>query len=68
MLQCHYSSEKGAAFMGFGTDSVVFIKTNDNGAMLIDDLVMKIKENTTEVQYLLLADVMLLIMMRYKYE
>lgn len=29
-LQSHYSVKKGAAFLGFGTDSVIFVKV-DNG-------------------------------------
>jgi glutamate/tyrosine decarboxylase-like PLP-dependent enzyme len=41
--QCHYSTNKGAAFMGFGTNSVVSVKSRADGSMDPRDLVKKIE-------------------------
>ena len=36
--QGHYSAKKAAAFLGLGTSSVISIKTDSRGRMVIDDL------------------------------
>lgn len=41
--QAHYSFLKAAIMLGFGSDSVVKIKTNNNGQIIIDDLLNCIK-------------------------
>jgi glutamate/tyrosine decarboxylase-like PLP-dependent enzyme len=48
-FQAHYSSDKAAFFMGFGGDSVVHVKTDETGAMLVNDLRQKIVEYSDEV-------------------
>lgn len=40
----HYSIEKGASFLGFGTDNVVTIKTDDRGRIIPKDLEHKIRQ------------------------
>ncbi|XP_071137024.1 cysteine sulfinic acid decarboxylase-like [Mytilus edulis] len=40
----HYSIEKGASFLGFGTDNVVTIKTDDRGRIIPEDLEYKIRQ------------------------
>ncbi|XP_063403617.1 cysteine sulfinic acid decarboxylase-like [Mytilus trossulus] len=40
----HYSIEKGASFLGFGTDNVVTIKTDDRGKIIPADLENKIRQ------------------------
>lgn len=49
-FQAHYSTEKACAFMGLGTDSMVRIKSDENGAMCVKDLKQKIDENSTSVR------------------
>lgn len=34
----HYSIEKAVHWLGIGLDNLVYIKTDNNGCMLIDDL------------------------------
>ncbi len=41
--QAHYSFTKGAIFMGFGKESVVKIKTDNVGQIVVDDLVNAIE-------------------------
>ncbi|XP_057412057.1 cysteine sulfinic acid decarboxylase isoform X2 [Balaenoptera acutorostrata] len=36
--ECHYSIEKGAAFLGLGTDSVRMVKADERGKMIPEDL------------------------------
>ncbi|KAK2102109.1 hypothetical protein P7K49_019776 [Saguinus oedipus] len=36
--ECHYSIQKGAAFLGLGTDSVRVVKADDRGRMVPEDL------------------------------
>ncbi|XP_073939569.1 cysteine sulfinic acid decarboxylase isoform X7 [Castor canadensis] len=36
--QCHYSINKGAAFLGLGTDSVRVVKADERGKMIPEDL------------------------------
>uniref|UniRef100_A0A2K5IAI5 Cysteine sulfinic acid decarboxylase n=1 Tax=Colobus angolensis palliatus TaxID=336983 RepID=A0A2K5IAI5_COLAP len=36
--ECHYSIQKGAAFLGLGTDSVRVVKADERGKMVPDDL------------------------------
>ena len=44
----HYSIPKNAAFMGIGRDHVRFIKTNDRGEMLVEDLELHITQDLKE--------------------
>jgi glutamate/tyrosine decarboxylase-like PLP-dependent enzyme len=37
-FQSHYSIKKAAHWLGFGTESVKVIKTNNHGQMLVEDL------------------------------
>uniref|UniRef100_A0A8C7XYG0 Cysteine sulfinic acid decarboxylase n=1 Tax=Oryzias sinensis TaxID=183150 RepID=A0A8C7XYG0_9TELE len=39
----HYSVQKGASYLGFGTDSVVLVKVDDGGRMIPEDLDAKIE-------------------------
>ncbi|KAM5181246.1 cysteine sulfinic acid decarboxylase [Mantella aurantiaca] len=45
--ESHYSIQKGAAFLGIGTDNVILVKTNSRGKMEPEDLEHKIQEATT---------------------
>ncbi|KAI2565909.1 CSAD isoform 13, partial [Pan troglodytes] len=36
--KCHYSIQKGAAFLGLGTDSVRVVKADERGKMVPEDL------------------------------
>lgn len=38
MFQSHYSIQKAAHWLGFGTDNVVRVKTNEFGQMLVSEL------------------------------
>lgn len=40
----HYSIAKGANFLGFGTDSIIKVKTDDKGRVKPDDLENKIQQ------------------------
>ena len=40
----HYSISKGANFLGFGTEHVVKVKTDDRGSVIPEDLENKIQE------------------------
>ncbi|XP_075683291.1 acidic amino acid decarboxylase GADL1 [Rhinoderma darwinii] len=45
--ECHYSMKKAAAFLGIGTNNVYFVKADDQGKMIPEDLenqVQKAKE------------------------
>ncbi|XP_047223139.1 cysteine sulfinic acid decarboxylase isoform X1 [Girardinichthys multiradiatus] len=41
--ESHYSVKKGAAFLGFGMDNVIFVKVDDGGHMIPEDLDEKIE-------------------------
>ncbi|XP_071101521.1 cysteine sulfinic acid decarboxylase-like [Haliotis cracherodii] len=41
--EAHYSLQKSASFLGFGTDSLVSVETDEKGKMRVDDLENKIK-------------------------
>ncbi|XP_013014671.1 cysteine sulfinic acid decarboxylase isoform X2 [Cavia porcellus] len=41
--ECHYSVNKGAAFLGFGTDSVRVVESDERGKMIPGDLERQIK-------------------------
>ncbi|XP_055957209.1 cysteine sulfinic acid decarboxylase [Patella vulgata] len=43
--QAHYSLLKAGGYLGFGTDNIIRIKTDDGGRMLIDDLEVKVEES-----------------------
>lgn len=46
--QSHYSVQKGAAFLGLGTDNVIVVKVDDGGHMIPEDLDAKIKLSRSE--------------------
>lgn len=46
--QSHYSVTKGAAFLGFGTDSIIYVECDSNGAMMPEDLEKKIQKALEE--------------------
>ncbi|VDI46258.1 sulfinoalanine decarboxylase [Mytilus galloprovincialis] len=52
----HYSIAKGANFLGFGTDSIIKVKTDDKGRVKPDDLENKIQQckqnKTTPVMFM----------------
>ncbi|KAL3974495.1 serpin E3 [Sarotherodon galilaeus] len=41
--ESHYSVKKGAAFLGIGLDNVIFVKVDDRGRMIPEDLDEKIE-------------------------
>uniref|UniRef100_A0A3Q0S7T1 Cysteine sulfinic acid decarboxylase n=1 Tax=Amphilophus citrinellus TaxID=61819 RepID=A0A3Q0S7T1_AMPCI len=41
--ESHYSVKKGAAFLGIGMDNVIFVKVDDRGRMIPEDLDEKIE-------------------------
>ncbi len=45
--ESHYSIPKNATFMGVGRDNVRFVRTNERGEMLVEDLEAKIQEDIT---------------------
>ncbi|KAM4796066.1 cysteine sulfinic acid decarboxylase [Rhinophrynus dorsalis] len=46
--ESHYSIQKGAAFLGIGTDNVILVQTNDRGKMVPEDLEKKIQKSKAE--------------------
>ncbi|XP_040278170.1 cysteine sulfinic acid decarboxylase [Bufo bufo] len=46
--ESHYSIQKGAAFLGIGTDNVILVKTNDRGKIIPEDLDHKIQKVKSE--------------------
>ncbi|XP_075707941.1 cysteine sulfinic acid decarboxylase [Rhinoderma darwinii] len=46
--ESHYSVQKGAAFLGIGTDNVILVETNDRGEMIPEDLEHKIQKAKSE--------------------
>jgi glutamate/tyrosine decarboxylase-like PLP-dependent enzyme len=42
--EAHYSIAKGANFLGFGSDSVVKVKTDERGIVIPQDLENKIQQ------------------------
>ncbi|CAJ0939665.1 unnamed protein product [Ranitomeya imitator] len=46
--ESHYSVQKGAAFLGIGTDNVILVETNERGKMISEDLEDKILKVKTE--------------------
>ncbi|XP_072933330.1 glutamate decarboxylase 1 [Epargyreus clarus] len=44
----HYSIMKAAHWLGFGTESVIAIKTNDNGQMITEELEKSIQKTITK--------------------
>ncbi|KAM4701083.1 cysteine sulfinic acid decarboxylase isoform 2-T2 [Discoglossus pictus] len=53
--ESHYSVQKGAAFLGIGTDNVILVQTNDRGKMLPEDLEQKIQEAKSKGSFPLLV-------------
>jgi glutamate decarboxylase len=43
-VDAHYSTKKGASFLGIGMNNLIHIKTNESGQMRVDDLEMKIND------------------------
>ncbi|UYV81661.1 hypothetical protein LAZ67_20001842 [Cordylochernes scorpioides] len=50
--QGHYSTKKGASFMGFGTDNVHIIPTDDRGRMIPEELDLAMRQDIEQVSYL----------------
>ncbi|XP_075054092.1 cysteine sulfinic acid decarboxylase [Mixophyes fleayi] len=46
--ESHYSIQKGAAFLGIGTDNVILVQINDRGEMMPEDLEYKIQTVKSE--------------------
>ncbi|KAM8976286.1 cysteine sulfinic acid decarboxylase [Pelodytes ibericus] len=46
--ESHYSVEKGAAFLGIGTDNVILVQTDSRGKMIPEDLELKIQTAKSE--------------------
>ncbi|XP_068123321.1 cysteine sulfinic acid decarboxylase isoform X2 [Hyperolius riggenbachi] len=46
--ESHYSVQKGAAFLGIGTDNVILVKTDDRGKIKPEDLEHKIQKAKSE--------------------
>ncbi|XP_075121917.1 cysteine sulfinic acid decarboxylase [Leptodactylus fuscus] len=46
--ESHYSVQKGAAFLGIGTDNVIQVETNERGKMVPEDLEHKIQKVQSE--------------------
>ncbi|XP_073519037.1 cysteine sulfinic acid decarboxylase isoform X2 [Phyllobates terribilis] len=46
--ESHYSVQKGAAFLGIGTDNVILVETNERGKMIPEDLEHKILKVKSE--------------------
>ncbi|XP_029140219.1 cysteine sulfinic acid decarboxylase [Protobothrops mucrosquamatus] len=47
--ECHYSIQKGAAFLGIGTDNVYLVAVDKKGKMIPADLEKKINQAKSEV-------------------
>nr|XP_033794323.1 cysteine sulfinic acid decarboxylase isoform X2 [Geotrypetes seraphini] len=43
-LECHYSIQKAAAFLGIGTDNIVLVQVDDQGKMIPEELEREICE------------------------
>ena len=52
--EAHYSIAKGANFLGFGSDSVVKVKTDERGIVIPQDLENKIQQCKQNVSIYLL--------------
>ncbi|KAL0611710.1 Cysteine sulfinic acid decarboxylase [Plecturocebus cupreus] len=48
--ECHYSIQKGAAFLGLGTDSVRVVKADERGRMVPEDLERQISMAEAEAE------------------
>lgn len=42
--ESHYSIRKSVQWLGIGSDNLIVIKTDDNGCMLVDDLISNIEK------------------------
>ncbi|XP_078192698.1 cysteine sulfinic acid decarboxylase isoform X8 [Callithrix jacchus] len=49
--ECHYSIQKGAAFLGLGTDSVRVVKADERGRMVPEDLERQISMAEAEMRF-----------------
>ncbi|XP_015276853.1 PREDICTED: cysteine sulfinic acid decarboxylase [Gekko japonicus] len=47
-VECHYSIQKGAAFLGIGTDNVYLVAVDEKGKMIPADLEKQIKQAKSE--------------------
>lgn len=46
--ECHYSIQKGAAFLGIGTDNVVLVRADERGKMIPEELEREIERVKSE--------------------
>ncbi|KAM8967072.1 acidic amino acid decarboxylase GADL1 [Pelodytes ibericus] len=46
--ECHYSMKKAAAFLGIGTHNVYFVKANDRGKMIPEELEKQVQRAQAE--------------------
>ncbi|NXL49993.1 GADL1 decarboxylase, partial [Podilymbus podiceps] len=46
--ECHYSMKKAASFLGIGTENVYFIKTDDRGKMIPEELEKQVQRARKE--------------------
>ncbi|POI24973.1 hypothetical protein CIB84_011277, partial [Bambusicola thoracicus] len=46
--ECHYSIQKGAAFLGIGTDNVVLVRADERGKMIPEELEKEIERVKSE--------------------
>ncbi|KAG9476120.1 hypothetical protein GDO78_002942, partial [Eleutherodactylus coqui] len=55
--ECHYSMKKAAAFLGIGTHNVYFVKADDQGKMIPEDLEKQVQKAKEEgaVPFLVVA-------------
>ncbi|CAH2282947.1 acidic amino acid decarboxylase GADL1 isoform X1 [Pelobates cultripes] len=55
--ECHYSMKKAAAFLGIGTHNVYFVKTDDRGKMIPQELEKQVERANEEgaVPFLVIA-------------
>lgn len=46
--ESHYSIKKSVHWLGIGTDNLIYVKSDVNGCMCIDDLIEHIEETLTQ--------------------
>ncbi|XP_064907685.1 acidic amino acid decarboxylase GADL1 isoform X3 [Columba livia] len=49
--ECHYSMKKAAAFLGIGTENVYFIKTDERGKMIPEELEKQVQRARKEASW-----------------
>ncbi|KAG8139223.1 hypothetical protein E2320_001993, partial [Naja naja] len=45
---CHYSVKKAASFLGIGTQNVYFVKSDDRGKMIPEELEKQVQQARSE--------------------